>query len=261
MRIWLWVLIVLTGVTVAGCKARKSGSGPNLRGMDVDKAIAKNKEQQLKFKILTLKGKADMSDPVSGKSFGLNYRIDIAKDSLILINLSKLGIPAMNMLISKDTVKMRIALNQTAAICDFSLLKKTTKLDMDFTKLQALLLGEAVLEQPIALLSAKGNAIELQGSRPPYQVYWILNGSHFRLEKMRMEDTNLGTESELTYFDFKKVDGQTVATSMILQATQGQSVRIELHHSGIEFDKEKVNFKYRIPESYKILPCDSLQKQ
>lgn len=255
-RFPVWSLI-LGLLVMVGCKPRQVVSTEdNLRGMDVAKAIAKAEAHHLKFNILTFKGKADVSDLSKGSSLGFAYRIDIAKDSLILINISKFGVPAMNLLIAQDTVLMRMPINQTAMICDFALLKKAMKIDLDFAKFQAILLGEAVLEQPVSMGPSKGRGITLEGTRPPYSVSWILNSSHFRLEKMQMQDANLGTGSELTYSEFKKVDGQMVASTMVLEATQAQSMRIELHHSGIEFDKEKVNFRFRIPESYKIMPCD-----
>ncbi len=252
------ILLVVAILMMVGCKSRSVTGSANARGMDLAKVIAKANENRLHFQIMTLKGKADVEDVSKGSKIGFTYRIDIAKDSLILINVSKFGIPMMNMRIGQDTVLMRMPINQTAMVCDFGLLQKVAKMDLDFAKLQALLLGEATLEQPITLVSTKGNSIELEGNRPPYSVYWILNSSHFRLEKMRIQDITLGKESVLTYSDFKKVGSQIVASSMVLEATQAQSVRIELHHSGIAFDQEKVNFRFRIPESYKIIPCDSL---
>jgi hypothetical protein len=258
MKRWIgWCLLPLLLASV-GCKNRVATNHNSQRDLDVTKVIAKTVEQQLKFKVMTLKGKADFASLTEGNSISFTYRIDIAKDSLILIHVSKLGMPAMNMLVSQDSVKMRMPLNNTASICDFALLKKVAKIDLDYAGLQAILLGDANLEMPVTMTDSKGPTVTLSGSRPPRQLSWILNTSHFRLEKMRIEDINLGHVSELTYSDFKKIDGQMVATSLVMEATQAQKVRIELHHSGIEFDKEKVNFRYRIPESYTITPCDAM---
>jgi Domain of unknown function (DUF4292) len=257
MRATTWIMLLGAMLTLLGCKPRQTVStGSDLRGMDLEKVLAEAQEHRLKFKILTFKGKADFIDVSQGKSMGFVYRIDIAKDSLILINVSKFGIPAMNMLVSRDSVLMRMPINQTAMVCDYALLQKMAKIDLDFGRFQSILLGEAELEQPLTLITARGPHIELEASRPPYSVYWNLHASHLRLEKMRITDTILAKESLITYSGFKKVDGQMVASELVMEATQAQKVRIELHHSGIEFDKEKVNFRYRIPESYKIMPCD-----
>ena len=200
-----FLLLLGTILCLAACKPRQvAGNDNNAKGLDLDKVLDNCNAHRLQFKILTFKGKADFEDLSKGSSIGFSYRIDIAKDSLILINVSKFGIPAMNMLISHDTIKLRMPINQTAMICDFGLLQKTMKIDLDFVKFQAVLLGEAVLSQPITLTSIKGQKVELQGSRPPYSVDWILNANTFRLEKMRMEDTNLGTKSEISYDDFQK---------------------------------------------------------
>ncbi len=262
MKHSLAIAALILTIMCLGCKPKQiTTSNGHTGGMDAAKAAALHDASALRFAIMSIKGKADFTDLGKGTTIGFTYRIDIAKDSLILINLSKFGVPAMNMLISQDTIKMRIPLNQTAAVCDYSLLQKVMKLDLNFEKFQAVLLGQALLDQPVALTSSKGSTVVLEGNKPPYSVYWNLNAQHFKLEKMRMLDAILGNESVLTYSDFKKVDGQLVAFTFMMEATQSQTVRIELHHSGIEFDKEKINFRFRIPESYKIMPCDSLQQQ
>jgi hypothetical protein len=245
-------------VCFSSCKNRHSTSpDAELKGMDAEKAVAKHLESHLKFHVLTLKGKADFDDFNQGTSAGFSYRIDIAKDSLILVNLSKFGIPAMSLLLSQDSMRMRIPLNNTAAICDYSFLKKMIGLDLNLRSFQDLLLGDAHFENAVKLTSGKANPIVLEGSRPPYAVSWILNGHSFRLEKMRLADPILGKESVLTYSEFQKIDGQSVASILQVEVTQPQKVRILLHHSGIAFDKEKVDFRFRIPASYRLVPCDS----
>lgn len=257
------LLLGCTGLLLLlGCKPRNTNQpAAELRGMDKEKAIAGHHASHLKFKVLTLKGKADYSDLTQGNTIGFAYRIDIAKDSLILVSLSKFGVPAMNLLLEKDTVRMKMQLNQTASICDYSLFKKMVGMDFDLPKFQDFLLGDARLAEPLTMTSGKGNLIELQGSRPPHALSWILNGRNFRLEKMRVSDPILGKESVLTYSEFEKTDGQMVASMLSLEVTQPQKVRIELHHTGIAFDKEKVDFRFRIPAAYEIKPCDQMVPQ
>lgn len=252
----VWILLFCVGIFF-GCKhQRASENNSQIRGLDKEIVIAKSREANLKFSILTLKGKADFEDLDKGSKIGFVYRIDIAKDSLILISISKFGIPALNMLLTKDTVFVKMSINQTGMICDYELLKKMVGIDFDLIKLQNFLTGDAGLEEPLNLTSYKGGEIALQGRKSDLDVYWILNTHNYRLEKLRISDRNLAKESVITYSDFEKIEGQSVASNMLLEVTQPQKLRIELHHSGIAFDKEKVNFRFRIPESYNILPCE-----
>jgi hypothetical protein len=258
----LLLLGCLTFLLFLGCKQRPAVSTEgDLRGMDKEKAIAGHLDSRLRFDILSLKGKADVINYALGNSIGFAYRIDIAKDSLILINLSKFGVPAATLLLAADTVKMKVQLNQTASICDYSLLQKIAGMDFDLPKFQGFLLGETDLAEPITMTSGKGSKIELQGQRAKGTTSWILNSRNYKLEKMRVTDAILGKESILTYSDFEKVEGQSVASTLLLEVTQPQKVRIELHHTGIAFDKEKVDFRFRIPSAYEIKSCDQMVPQ
>lgn len=258
-RLFFFISVLLL---FASCKQRPiSNADSEVRGMDKEKAIEGHLDSHLKFEVLTLKGKADFADLAQGNSIGFTYRIDIAKDSLILINLSKFGVPAMNLLLARDTVKMKMQLNQTASVCDYGLFKKMVGMDFDLPKFQGFLLGETDLQEPLTITSGKGNPVVLEGARPNGQMSWILNSRNFKLEKMRISDPILGKESILTYSDFEKVEGQAVASTLMLEVTQPQKVRIELHHTGIAFDKEKVDFRFRIPSAYEIKSCDQMVPQ
>ena len=257
-----YLLGCLTFLLFLGCKQRTAViAESDVRGMDKERAIKGHLDARIRFNNLTLKGKADVVNYAQGNSIGFVYRIDIVRDSLILINLSKFGVPAATLLLAADTVKMKVQLNQTASVCDYSLLQKIAGMDFDLPKFQGFLLGETDLAEPITMTSGKGSKIELQGERDKGATSWILNSRNFKLEKMRVSDPILGKESILTYSDFEKVEGQTVASTLLLEVTQPQKARIELHHTGIAFDKEKVDFRFRIPSAYEIKSCDQMVPQ
>lgn len=261
-RNWLWMAGLLLPLLLLGCKNRKAATdGTELRAGSKEEVIAGHRESHLKFKTLTLKGKAQFDDLEAGRSIGFAYRIDIAKDSLILVNASKFGIPAMTMLLSRDSVRMRVPINQTASECAASELRKIGGIDMDMASLQDFLLGESDLDEPIELTSGKARPAVLRGSQSGFQVSWILNSRNDRLDKVNLKDSNLGRETTLTYSDFEKEDGQAVASTVLLEVTQPQKSRILLQHSSIAIDKESVDFRFRIPGSYKMVPCDQITAQ
>ena len=151
-------------------------------------------------------------------------------------------------------------MDRSATICDFSLISQMLGFNVDFPMLQNFLIGDANFIEPMVLTSGKNEPIELRRKLDKYTVYWNLNDANFRLEKMRVKDLILGHESELSYSDFQKVQGYQVAALMQVKVTSPEDVRIELHHTSIDFDKESVSFKFRIPASYDIKPCGKPQK-
>lgn len=245
---------------LSSCKSRPDGGTTRVRGLNKAKVVAKHNENRPDFKTLSLKGKADYNNLTKKEKIGFSYRIDIAKDSLILASVTKFGIPAMNVMMNTDSVFVRNMLDRSAIICDFTLVSKMLGFNVNFEMLQNFLVGDANFIEPMVLTSGKNEPIELRGKLDKYTVYWNLNDANFRLEKMRLKDLILGQESEISYSEFKKVDGHPFAQIMQLKVTSPEDVRIQLHHTSIDFDKESVSFKFRIPKSYKIKPCGIPQK-
>lgn len=258
----LWMAAALFSMLLLGCKNRRdSANGNELRTAGKEEVIERHRASHLRFHTLTFKGKAQIEDYERGQSIGFTYRIDVAQDSLVLVNVSKFGVPALTMLLSQDSVHIRVPLNHKASNCTTSDLQKLGGIELDLARLRDYLLGEAALEEPIELTSGKAHPAVLQGIRQGYEMSWILNSRNDRLDKVTLIDRNLGRESTLTYSDFEKVDGQAVASTVLLEVTQPQKSRILLQHSTIAIDKESVDFRFRIPGSYETVPCDQILAQ
>lgn len=248
----IWASLVI--LAFAACKpAQREGS--RYRGLSQEELHARHQKSALQFKTVTLKGKADYTNEAKKEEIGFSYKVCIAKDSLIWANITKLGLPAATILIDRDSVRMRLPLTREAVLCDFSVLRQLSGLDVDFKTLQAYLVGDGGMPASATLVSGKEVPIELQSKSAPYQVSWFLNSSHFKLEKMVAKDPILGTESSLEYGEFIKVGKQDVPTRMVLSATSPTVTRIALKHTDIKIDSEEASFSFRIPEGYAPKDC------
>lgn len=248
------LLALLLLLAVSACKNRQQ-DGPRYRGLSQAELHEKYQASALQFKTLTLKGKADYTNEAKNESIGFSYKVCIAKDSLIWANMTKLGLPAATILIDRDSVRMRLPLTREAVLCDFSVLRQMSGLDVDFQTLQAYLIGDGGMPATAALVSGREVPIELQSQSRSYQVSWFLNSSNFKLEKMSAKDPILGTESSLQYGEYIKVGKQDVPTTVVLVATTPAKTRIELKHTDIKIDSEEASFSFRIPEGYTPKDC------
>jgi hypothetical protein len=248
----LFVLLLL--LAGSACKNRPQNAS-RYRGLSQEEFHERYNASALQFKTLTLKGKADYTNVAKKENIGFSYKISIAKDSLILANISKLGLPAATILIDRDSVRMRLPLSREAVRCDFSILRQMSGLKVDFATLQAYLVGDGGMPAQATLVSGKEVPIELQSKSAPYQVSWFLNSSNFKLEKMVAKDPILGTESSLTYGEFIKVGKQDVPSTMVLITTAPAETRIDLKHTDIQIDSEDASFSFRIPEGYTNKDC------
>ena len=256
----LFLVLPLVLLTVAtGCKNRKNRDNTlRVRGLSKEDILSKQHAAKVDFNFMYFKGKAEFETQREGKKQGMSfsYKAYLAKDSLLWASVSKFGIPAANVLIDRDSVKMRVSLERMAILCDFSVLSNMTGMDRDFGLVQSFFTGDPTLNpSALTLIPNETDEFILRENRPPYQVSWFLNGKHYKLDKMVAEDVNLGRKSTVTYSDFKDVSGEKVPGRALIETTQGSETRIELQHSTIEIEPNKTNFKFRIPDSYEIRDC------
>jgi hypothetical protein len=105
-----------------------------------DYLFARLKEKELKFDWFSAKFSAEYSN--KGKETSFNGQIRIRKDSLIWISLTPmLGIEAVRLMISQDSVKMINRLNDTYFLGDYEYVNRFLNTNIDFDLLQAFLLG------------------------------------------------------------------------------------------------------------------------
>lgn len=259
-QVHILTIAVLTAVFMfSACKTRRNGTETvRIKGMTKTEILERNKKVHLDFKTIAFKGKAEFEGTQNGKetNVGFSYRINIAKDSLIWATISKFGIPAATILMDQDSVKIKISLNRSAILCDFSVVSEMVGMDVNFGLVQSFFTGDPSFQSGnLELMTDNPQVIHFKESRPPYQVSWFLNASHFKLDKMVAKDPNLERESSVLYEDFKTVNGQKVPGSAKIAVTSAQPARIELIHSSIELEPAKTNFKLRIPGSYDIQSC------
>jgi len=102
--------------------------------------FSKLKENELKFNWFSAKFSADYEN--NGKENSFSGQIRIRKDSLIWISLTPmLGIEAVRLMISQDSVKMINRLNDTWFLGDYEYVNRFLNTNIDFDLLQAFLLG------------------------------------------------------------------------------------------------------------------------
>jgi hypothetical protein len=256
MRKFLLFLPLAALLVVSSCKPKvPQPEKIKYKGMDQASLLKKFDAKRLDYKVANLKGKASFEDEATEQSMSFSYRISIRKDSLIVANISKMGFPGAMMLIDRDSMHVRIPLEKTAMHCDLGVISEKLGFDADFSMIQDILLGDSKPLKDSKLIPGDTSPVELRNRLSNMQVSWFLNGVSFKLEKMAVKDLNLARTTGLDYSDFQKVEGQLVPMQLNVEVTQSQPVRIELKHSDINFDQDKANFKFRIPDSYEVKPC------
>jgi hypothetical protein len=263
---WLLFLLLAPLMIIESCSpARKVMKAP-IKEEGADYLIAKLKEKELKFEWFSAKFSADYSN--KGKENSFSGQIRIRKDSLIWISLTPmLGIEAVRLMISQDSVKMINRLNDTYFIGDYEYVNRFLNTNIDFDLLQAFLLGNdlqfyedgkfrASIDRGEYKLST-GERQKLKkfvrNSQENMKIFiqniWLdpvnFKITHTDVKEIRRDNIKL----ESSYGDFEPLEGQLFPKKMNYIIWADNTIRVKA-----DFSKMMLNiptqFPFKIPASY-----------
>jgi hypothetical protein len=245
--------------------ARKVMKAP-IKEEGPDYLFAKLKEKEMKFDWFSAKFSAGYSN--KGKENSFNGQIRIRKDSLIWISLTPmLGIEAVRLMISQDSVKMINRLNDTYFIGDYEYVNRFLNTNIDFDLLQAFLLGNdlqfyedgkfrASIDRGEYKLST-GNRGKLKkfvrNSQENLKVFiqnlWLdpvtFKITHADVKEIRRDNIKL----ESSYSDFEQVENQLIPRKMAYIIWADNSIRVTADFSKLAINAP-LQFPFKIPSSY-----------
>lgn len=106
------------------------------------KALTKyTKENEFKFEWIN--AKADVEVNIDNDEDNYGVRLKCKKDSAIFITIEKLAIDVAKILITRDSVKLRIDIKKQYFRGDFNYINELLNADLDFDMLQAVLFGNS----------------------------------------------------------------------------------------------------------------------
>ncbi len=242
------LLIILL---VFSCKTAKtvSSDGEITSDFSAKQLIKKNAKSVANFKTLTARVKADYSR--KDKSKGTTISLRMEKDKTIW--MSKLGI--IKMIITPNRVALYNKLDNTYFDGDFELLSDFVGTDLDFNKVQNILLGEALfnLKKDDYVASTHENSYLLKPKTPNalFEIFYLLNPSHFKMDSQQFTQHQEQRHLQIDYKNYQEVDKQTLPQNIKIIALESfDETIIDLEYKSVALN-EKIRFPFRIPSGYK----------
>jgi hypothetical protein len=229
-----------------------SGISKNDTVQMIQAALRRLDSNRIDFRTFSAKVNVDYSGS-DGKKYDVNANIRMYKDSAIWIAVNAvLGIDAMRLYVTKDSVKLLDKLNKTYTARSVDYLKEVTSLPLNLYNLQDLIIGNPVfLDSNIVSYSVNNNQIALLSLGQLFKNLLTLSEVDKTLLHSKLDDTDpvRNRTADLTYSDYESKKGVPFSTRRRIVVTEKNRLDIKLEFKQYEFNQE-ISFPFSIPKNY-----------
>ena len=189
-----------------------------------------------------------------GKEYGVNATVKMHKDSAIWISANAiLGIEAMRLLITRDSVKLLNKLEKVYTARSISYLQEVTSLPLDLFTLQDMIIGNPVfLDSNIVQYSAGNGVVNLVSLGRFFKHLLTLNEGDKAIIHSKLDDTNplRSRTADLSYGDYETKRGVLFPNRRQIVVSEKGRLDIKLDFKNYTLN-EPVEFPFSIPKNYK----------
>jgi len=253
MRNYLGIVLLFL-LFVASCKTNKNvAETDNIVVMSSNKIINNHYTNNFNQQTIYAKLSAKYSDKRSAMNFSIKLRLE--KDKTIWMSATKFGIPVAKIKITPDRVSYYEKLQKVYFDGDFSLLSKWLGTDLDYEKVQNILLGQAVinLKKGKYISSVDNNLYQLTPKKDNdlFGILFFMNPENFKLNKQEIRNQEKQQIFSVSYPKYREIKGEQFPKNIHIRAIDHKNLTtINIEYRSVEFN-EKLTFPFSIPNGYK----------
>lgn len=232
--------------------ARSTDSLSKEKELALAKSILdKIKANRIQYKSFSAELKMDYEDDKGKKMNNLGVNIRMHYDSVIWVRVAgPLNVEGARILITKDSIKIVNKLEGTVTLRSAAEGQELLKLKMDFSTLQDLIIGNAVfLSDSISNIVTTQSVISFASSQPGLTSLFNIFADDYILQQCKITEPDAGRTGELTYGDYKVVDGRKIAFQRKIYVEDKNVVKVALDFKKMVFDQQE-SFPFPISPRY-----------
>ena len=243
--------VLLFIVFAVSCKSTKVVTGGEVDSRLTSKAVIKaHYQNETVFKTLNGKVKIGYSDGESSQNVTVSLRME--KDKAIWLS-APLGI--VKAYITPDRVSFYNKLENEYFDGDFSYLSEILGTEVDFSILQNLLTGQAIIDlrKEKYNLVATTDTYELTPKLPGvlYKAMFKVEPKNFKIALQQLSQPQEKRLLEIAYKNYQLIDKEIFPNEIMVEAiSKDETNTIELEYRNLELNGP-VNFPYKIPNGFK----------
>ncbi|NDV14554.1 DUF4292 domain-containing protein [Muricauda sp. TY007] len=244
-------IAVLTAflLTLGACKSTKSITGGEVNSrLSAKNIINAHYSNQSKFK--TLRGRVKIDYANGDDSQGVNVSLRMEKDKVIWMS-APLGVVKAH--ITPNKVSFYNKLQNEYFDGDFSYLSDLLGTELDFEKVQNLLLGNAVLDLRKEKFNSEvynGNyQLKPKKARELFKILFQLEPKNFKIATQEIAQPE-NSRQLMAKYTYQNISGNVLPEDIkIVAEEKGALTTIDLSFRNLELNKP-MNFPYKVPKGY-----------
>ena len=245
------VVLLLASLFLSSCNPARRLEKGKLRKKSAPFLVKKLEQNRINADWFS--GKSKVAFRGKGQNIKANANILMRRDSVVWINVKKLGFEAVRVQITPDSVYFLNRLTRQYAVWDLGYLERQFNLPLDFNDLQELILGNAVMIESDGLeAKTKGPQYKLSGSQAGANTTYYLAGLTYLLNqiivddpaeqwKVQIDQEEYGLEKEYAKFSYFR--------NFVIDSQETGPISLNIKFSKIELNVPK-KIKFEIPSRY-----------
>lgn len=239
----------------SSCKTVKTASGASkIASLSTKKIISNHYNNTFQFESLKAKIKAAYDD--GSKTANLTASLRMEKDKHIWLSVKFGGfIVVAKALITPSRVQYYEVINDTYFDGNFSLLSTWLGTELDFQKLQNLLLGQALFnlkkEKHTSIIEDTYYTVAPKKEFALFERLFGIRADNFKLQNQKIMQSTKDRVLLLEYPEYQKVADQDFPKIMKIKASQTTAEsKIIMEYKDVQYNA-KVSFPFNIPSGAK----------
>lgn len=248
----IYILVSFLLILVVGCKSSSIiGSRESNLKLSTKQLIKAHLKNTPAFKTLASRVKIDINDGNKSSGYTVNLRMEKNKQILLMST----PISVVKALITPEKVSFYNKLDNTYFEGDFKYLSDLLGTELDFEKVQNLLIGESLfnLKDDSYKVSIHEASYLLQPKKQLalFELFLILDPSHFKIKSQQLTQPKTHKHLQIDYLSHQEVGKQILPERIkVIAVEENDETILELEFKGVSLN-QPLRFPFNIPSGYK----------
>ncbi|UKM65627.1 DUF4292 domain-containing protein [Flavobacteriaceae bacterium GSB9] len=235
------------------CKSTKTvATGEANYNLSTKQLIKANTKQTAQFKTVQSRLKITYTEGGKSQTHSVNFRAK--KDEVLWINASFSLLRAM---VTPEKVSFYNKLDNTYFDGDYKYLSDLLGTELDFEKVQNLLLGETIYSLKDGNYKASVSdgfyVVQPKMQRDLFEIFFLLSPKNFKIKSQQITQPQEQRHLQIDYLSYQDVENQILPEQIkVIAVEANEEVSVNLEFKNVKLN-ENLRFPFKIPSGFKAI--------